>query len=100
MPECPWCGQVYLEAAGCTAPEASHTQPHDGHGWDARCRDCGALPGYQHHPRCCVAVCGGDDWTDQALMCGCQWCEPINAPMWEAFALEVMASHPVWGELG
>ena len=66
---CEWCSKAFRLATGCDAPEASHTAPHDGHGCGNPCRDCAAHPGEQHHPGCCLAVCGGDEFTDQALLC-------------------------------
>ena len=96
LPICPWCRNVMKLATGCDATEAAHTVPHDGHGCDAPCRDCGAYPGEQHHPGCCVADCV----DGQALMCDCELCDSANERYWMEVAGEWIGSHPLWRELG
>jgi hypothetical protein len=94
---CMFCRQVMRLSSGCTAVEAAHTVPFDGD--DEPCRDCGAHPGNQHHPGCCVAVCTHGD-GGQALFCDCDLCSVPNAVMWEVQQVTELARHPVWDELG
>jgi hypothetical protein len=97
LPTCGFCHQPFADVTTCTAPEAAHTRPHDGHTWweltieeltadperyrggAVPCRDCRVGFLGQHHPGCCVARCSGNGEEEQALLCDCPRCDPVVA---------------------